>query len=775
MNKKVNFKNGCSVIIPTFNRAEFLYPTLLCLCNQKDLPCEYEIIVIDSGDDGSDVITANVKKSFNCQIFYKKIKKCKNRSLIRNEGAKLARYGILCFLDNDILVPPDFIRSHFEEHQKTKNLVLLGLRKSLLQFDISKLSEEALLTNFSILEQLPYYTDERLKTYSDTEPWRFVFSHTLSMQKTDFIKAGGFYPDFGEHWGFEDLELGFNLQLSGCVFKLLENQFTFHQPHFLQSNKEQHEKSHNASLFLQLHNCFECELYESFYTSFDEFYPVLKTLKDSFEIPPKEIQKNYNLIFGCLFSSLENIQYKNMCLGAYSIQKSNSCNKLLILNTFFAFPRIIQMSILSEAFRVSSKVYLENTESKKVEEFITIAKDAGLVLTFRAYDNKSEFIKTDTCSSKLFVMLLPDIFEPEKRYVYNFLASHMQQNGSYVNLRDLRKTENVESDDFCLPLESQKLISKNFERCFGKTQLQFINSLSMLLADFSPAMENSSKSFVIHDEDYALKFNSLKFRKADNANHFNESVFVCLSFLSVYEICQKYMEKKKSELNKLDSKNKDSFICFMENGFLEDGIDLILEAFSKYYNNHPDARLTIKIPDYNNFTRVVYTLHNDISKTSKMFAAKQKIELDYRKLNEKAKLLGVEPKISIICKNLSINEIISLIDKNETLILASRSCNVPPQVYISLLLEKRTVISQHHIILKWFQKLCAVTESLPCEFANELQVPASCMNVAYLAFRTNTDSLLNNFNAEREIISDELKMKIESEAYKIIDTYFVKK
>ena len=32
--KKVN-KNGISVVIPTFNRAQYLYATLICLCNEN--------------------------------------------------------------------------------------------------------------------------------------------------------------------------------------------------------------------------------------------------------------------------------------------------------------------------------------------------------------------------------------------------------------------------------------------------------------------------------------------------------------------------------------------------------------------------------------------------------------------------------------------------------------------------------------------------------------------------------------------------------------------
>ncbi len=67
----------------------------------------------------------------------------------------------------------------------------------------------------------------------------------------------------------------------------------------------------------------------------------------------------------------------------------------------------------------------------------------------------------------------------------------------------------------------------------------------------------------------------------------------------------------------------------------------------------------------NTFTNVVYTLHNDISKHSKLFSSNQKIELDRRKLNEKIKYEKIESKVTFIQKNLSIEEIVSLIDMHE--------------------------------------------------------------------------------------------------------------
>lgn len=763
-------KKGVSVIIPTFNRVKFLYPTLVCLSNQKvEETLEYEIIIIDSGDDETESVVKMFQNSGKVSIIYEKIKKCKNRSLLRNTGADFANYSILCFLDNDMLTPPDFIQRHFDEHNKNEHTVLLGCRKSLLHFDIAQLGEEALQTNFNILEQLPFYTDERIRLFNENEPWRFVFSHTLSVERADYIKAGGFNREFGEHWGFEDLELGFNLQLAGCKFKLLTDQFTFHQPHFAQSNKEQHEMSHNAELFIQLHNCFECELYESFYTSFDEFYPVLRELKKSFVLPSKETQKKYDLILACLFSSMENVSYKNMYLGAYSMKEDKSCKNLLIVETFFSLPEIIQMSILTEAFRVSDNVFIESNEISKINSFVQIAKKAGLIIDYKAEKGRVLFKKQEKTNSQIFIMLLPDIFEPEKRYVYSWLASHMLKNGTYVNIRDMKKTENVRYDDFYLPEDSQKLIENNFERCFGKTTLQFINSLSMLLVDSSPAIPNSKRTFIIHDEDYALKFQSLKFRMFNNANHLDEAVFDTISFLSVLETVENYKREKKGVAE------KDSFCCFMENGFKEDGIDLILEAFAEFSKEHSSAKLTIKMPDPSAFLNVVFTLHNDISKNSKLFSGNQKRAMDLINLHSMIKENGLEDKVAIIQKNYSISEVVDFVANNETLLLASRSCSVPPQVYIALLLGKKTVIGQHHMILNWLQPYCSIVEAAPYEFAGELNVPAACLNLPYVAFRMNSQKLFECLTETKELLPDELKTNIAREAYRIIDTYFVRK
>src|SRR5574344_1969925 len=112
-------KDGVSVIIPTFNRLGYLYATLVCLLHQNtENLCDYEIVIIDSGNDGTEKIIEYIKQTTKINVIYRKIKNCTNRSLLRNTGVKLANYEILVFLDNDMLTPPDFIQRHYTSHKE---------------------------------------------------------------------------------------------------------------------------------------------------------------------------------------------------------------------------------------------------------------------------------------------------------------------------------------------------------------------------------------------------------------------------------------------------------------------------------------------------------------------------------------------------------------------------------------------------------------------------------------------------------------------------------
>ncbi|HAH61670.1 MAG TPA: hypothetical protein DCL73_06190, partial [Treponema sp.] len=312
-----------------------------------DESLKYEVIIIDSGNDNSESVVANFQKLKPDLFLYRKIKRCKNRSLLRNRGAAKAQYDILLFLDNDILVPPDYIQTHYEKHLRNDNLVLLGRRKSLTQFSLEDVGTDLLCRHFEMLDRLPWYDDERMYQNIGLEPWRFVYTHSLSMPAELFFKAGELDKKFGEQWGYEDIELGFRLQYMGCNFEFLKEICTYHQPHFNQSNKEQHTTEPNQKLLILLHNYYTIELLLRFYASskaslFDRLFPELQKLCHLQEyLPSKMIVNKYDLVLGCLFEPNGNSQIKNhkkMQLGCSIPFEDKSKGKILLVRTFYELP-----------------------------------------------------------------------------------------------------------------------------------------------------------------------------------------------------------------------------------------------------------------------------------------------------------------------------------------------------------------------------------------------------------------------------------------------------
>jgi len=97
-----------SVVIPTFNRAAMLRDLLETLCVQ-DVPFDaFEVVVVD---DGSTDATASVVEDFGGRLPLRSVHQ-ENAGLnaARNTGAEASTGEILAFLDDDVLLPPDFVR-----------------------------------------------------------------------------------------------------------------------------------------------------------------------------------------------------------------------------------------------------------------------------------------------------------------------------------------------------------------------------------------------------------------------------------------------------------------------------------------------------------------------------------------------------------------------------------------------------------------------------------------------------------------------------------------
>lgn len=87
-----------SVIIPTYNRSAFLPGAIQSVLNQKNAPCDIEVIVVD---DGSTDDTAEVVKKFGSKVKYARVPHSGKPSVPRNTGLELAAGDLIAFQDSD--------------------------------------------------------------------------------------------------------------------------------------------------------------------------------------------------------------------------------------------------------------------------------------------------------------------------------------------------------------------------------------------------------------------------------------------------------------------------------------------------------------------------------------------------------------------------------------------------------------------------------------------------------------------------------------------------
>lgn len=289
----------CSLIIPTYNKVTRLRLTLLGLQHVESLN-EVELIFVD---DGSTDETLGVLEEFATdlrQAGHPSIHVLSGvnsgRSGARNLGAKKARGEVLIFMDDDLLVHPNFIKAHFLRQQHSDQLVVHGaifnlpflkffkdpvsgepwegqtIRKETLKYRLEpqlitegrydRLKEQARKTKFE--KDIYELLSSTQQTAKKNGRWISCTGGNLSVRRDTFWNVGGFDTNMGKIWGCEDLELGYRLEQSGCSFVYDEHAVNYHMSHYRAQALLEHTraiqafyKKHADPDILLLHEYFE--------------------------------------------------------------------------------------------------------------------------------------------------------------------------------------------------------------------------------------------------------------------------------------------------------------------------------------------------------------------------------------------------------------------------------------------------------------------------------------------------------------------------------------
>lgn len=169
-----------SVIIPTHNRADALSKTLETLARQDFKEAWEAVVVNNNSTDDTDEVVKNFKFPVPLTLVHESVP---GPSAARNAGARAAKGEALVFIDNDILVEPDFVRRHVETlraHPKTWFVGRVINPKDLRDTAFGRYRDDL---HESYFEDLPS------DTFAD---YTGATGQNWAMRRDEFFQAGAF-------------------------------------------------------------------------------------------------------------------------------------------------------------------------------------------------------------------------------------------------------------------------------------------------------------------------------------------------------------------------------------------------------------------------------------------------------------------------------------------------------------------------------------------------------------------------------------------------------
>lgn len=271
---------NASLIIPTYNKLPRLK---LLLASLKAQTCSFEkfevIIINDQSTDGTKEYLETLKTDFLVRVINKNHS---GRAKTRNAGLKLAQNEIIIFVDDDLILSPNFIENHLIRqsqnmsivHGKIVNLSYLkffedpsyGELYSGIEMNESKIIslKKQCITEADIVNRFDTKVAKNKKCtlyekmihilltdYKGKADWIAFSGGNISVPQKWLQKIDGFDEQFGLEWGCEDLELGYRLFKLQKPIEYLDNAVNYHIAHYRSGFKEEHRK--NIAYFYDKH------------------------------------------------------------------------------------------------------------------------------------------------------------------------------------------------------------------------------------------------------------------------------------------------------------------------------------------------------------------------------------------------------------------------------------------------------------------------------------------------------------------------------------------
>lgn len=230
-----------SIVIAFYKGREMLARTLASLINQTYPSHLIEVIVTD---DGSPEPVLEVIREFASRLRLHYIRQEDlgfRNSTARNRGIEIAQGEVIISLDFDMICPPHFVASHLSWFHVSDRVSTAGLRKFV---NTQHITPDDVISRFEMISSLPPQKsissqaptrdyDQRVKIFNDfphlLAPAFYFYNCNIAYRRSQALAIGGYDEAYNFHYGYEDLDFGHRLWLSGIFLVADIDAFAYHQ------------------------------------------------------------------------------------------------------------------------------------------------------------------------------------------------------------------------------------------------------------------------------------------------------------------------------------------------------------------------------------------------------------------------------------------------------------------------------------------------------------------------------------------------------------------
>jgi glycosyltransferase involved in cell wall biosynthesis len=237
--------DGVTVVIPAYEAWPALERTLRCIeidARRLDRPCQ--IVVVDNGSSAGTILKMR-RFARTCKVDFELVRRRDHHGIhfrpgtARNIGVDRSGYDYIVFLDADCIPAVETLQMYCLALDANPEGVFIGHREfidamSLRPREIA--SDRGVLDRLSPVGSSSNYKQPRDRRLDDLRrlgshprPYDCLHGCNFGLSKQHFRRGIAFDPTYDGAWGYEDIDLGYQLHQRDADFHYLPEAFVYHQ------------------------------------------------------------------------------------------------------------------------------------------------------------------------------------------------------------------------------------------------------------------------------------------------------------------------------------------------------------------------------------------------------------------------------------------------------------------------------------------------------------------------------------------------------------------